>query len=267
MPVSHVPPAVRRGVRDATPVAVGIVPFGLVTGVASVEAGLSPVQAVGFSFLAFAGASQLAVVDLFGRNAALAVVVLTGVVINLRLLMFSASIAPYFRTFDPRWKTLSSYLLTDQAYALAVSWYREEDPGPTARFRYFVAAAGSLWVVWQASLVVGVVAGANVPESWGLEFAVPLVFLGLLVPAVSDRPSLAAAVVGGGVAVAGDVVAVGGSTGLPYNLSLVVGAVAGILAGVVVSAPGDGEGDERGESANEERDGDADPGTSEGAER
>ncbi|ELZ33273.1 branched-chain amino acid permease (azaleucine resistance) [Halogeometricum pallidum JCM 14848] len=241
MPVSHVPPAVRRGVRDATPVAVGIIPFGLVTGVASVEAGLSPVQAVGLSFLAFAGASQLAVVDLLGRNAALAVVVLTGVVINLRMLMFSASIAPYFRAFGARWKTLSSYLLTDQAYALAVSWYREEDPDPTARFRYFVAAGGSLWVVWQASLVVGVFAGANVPASWGLEFAVPLVFLGLLVPAVSNRPTLAAAVVGGGVAVAGDVVAVGGGTGLPYNLSLIVGAVAGVLAGVVVSAAGDGD--------------------------
>jgi predicted branched-subunit amino acid permease len=257
--VSHVPPAVRRGVRDATPVAVGIVPFGLITGVASVEAGLSPAQAVGFSFLAFAGASQLAVVDLLGRNAALAVAVLTGVVINLRLLMFSASIAPYFRPLDPRRKTLSSYLLTDQAYALAVSWYREADPDSTARFRYFVAAGGSLWVVWQASLVAGVVAGANVPESWGLEFAVPLVFLGLLVPAVSNRPTLAAAVVGGGVAVAGDVVTVGGSPGLPYNLSLVVGAVAGVLAGVAVSAAGDGgDGDANGGS-------NGDPETSEGA--
>lgn len=221
-----------------TPVAVGIVPFGLVTGVASVEAGLSPAQAVGLSFLAFAGASQLAVVDLLGRNAELAVVVLTGVVINLRLLMFSASIAPYFSEFDPRWKTLASYLLTDQAYALAVSWYREADPDSTARLRYFVAAGGSLWVVWQASLVAGVFAGANVPAAWGLEFAVPLVFLGLLIPAVSNRPSLAAAVVGGAVAVAGDVVAVGGGTGLPYNLSLVVGAAAGVLAGVVVSAAG-----------------------------
>ncbi|SFR51557.1 AzlC family ABC transporter permease [Halogeometricum limi] len=243
MSSSRLPSEVRRAVRDVSPILLGIVPFGLVSGVAAVEAGLSPLQAVGLSVVVFAGASQLAMVDLLGRNAELVVVFLTAVVINLRMLMYSASIAPYFRDFRTRWKTVSSYLLVDQAYALAIARYNEpgDGDGPTKRERriYYLTVAFSLWSVWQVCAIVGIALGAGVPQSWGLEFAVPLVFLALLVPAVSNRPSLAAAVVGGGVAVAGEVVPVAGGTGLPFNLGLVAGAVAGVLAGVVVSALGD----------------------------
>ncbi|MUV57160.1 AzlC family ABC transporter permease, partial [Halogeometricum sp. CBA1124] len=70
----RIPAEVRRGVRDVSPILVGIVPFGLVAGVAAVDAGLSPLQAVGLSMVVFAGASQLAIVDLLSRNAELAVV-------------------------------------------------------------------------------------------------------------------------------------------------------------------------------------------------
>ncbi|RDI72239.1 AzlC family ABC transporter permease [Halopelagius longus] len=222
----RVPPEVRRGVRDATPVALGLVPFGLVSGVAAVEAGLSFAQAMGLSVLVYAGTSQLAAIDLLGRNAELAVVVLTAVVINLRMTMYSASIAPYFRSFSARWKALCSYVLTDQAYALAIARYAEEQLDPAARRRYFLSAGFFIWFVWQVCTVAGVLLGTGVPASWGLEFAVPLVFLGLLVPVVSNAPAVSAAVVGGSVAVVGEALAV------PFNLGLMAGAVAGVLAGV-----------------------------------
>jgi 4-azaleucine resistance transporter AzlC len=240
--VPRIPAAVRRGVRDVSPILLGIVPFGLVAGVAAVDAGLSPLQAVGLSMVVFAGASQLAMVDLLSRNAELAVVFLTAVVINLRMMMYSASIAPHFRTFRSRWKAVGSYLLTDQAYALSIARYGagEDPPSATERRNYYLAVAASLWGVWQVCTVAGVLLGTGVPDSWGLAFAVPLVFLALLVPAVSNRPSAAAAVVGGGVAVAGEVVVVGGSPGLPFNIGLLLGAVAGVLAGVAASSFGDG---------------------------
>lgn len=245
--MSLVPPEVRRGVRDVSPVAVGIVPFGLVCGVAAVEVGLSPLQAVGLSLFVFAGTSQLAVIDLLGANAALGVAFLTAVVINLRMMMYSASIAPHFRAFGARWKALASYVLTDQAYALAIARYAEGGPdGPpdaTERRNYYLAVAVSLWAVWQVCTVLGVVLGAGVPDAWGLGFAVPLVFIALLAPAVSDRPGLVAAVVGGGVAVAGEAVVVGGSPGLPFNLGLLLGALLGVLAGVAASAADDGSTD------------------------
>ena len=221
----------RRGIRDVTPLVLGIAPFGLVAGIAAVEAGLSPAQAVGMSVVVFAGASQLAALELLGVDAPLAVVVATAVVINLRMLMYSASIAPYFREFATRWKVPLAYVLTDQAYALSIARFRQGDPDRRA---YYLGAAVTLWVVWQVATVAGVVVGAGVPEAWGLEFAVPLVFLALLVPAMEDRTTSLAAVVGGAVALA--------AGGLALDLGLLVGATAGVAAGFGAERLGVGDG-------------------------
>jgi 4-azaleucine resistance transporter AzlC len=212
----------RRGVRDVSPLLLGVAPFGLVAGIAAVNAGLDLSQALGMSVVVFAGASQLAAIDLLGRDAPLAVVVVTAVVINLRMLMYSASIAPYLRDLSARWKGGLAYLLTDQAYALSIASYRSERS--VDRKSYYLGVAATLWAVWQLATVAGVVLGTGVPDGWGLEFAVPLVFLALLVPAMEDGPTVAAALVSGTVAVAG--------AGLPLNLGLLVGASVAIPFGL-----------------------------------
>ncbi len=222
----------RRGVRDVAPLVLGVAPFGLVAGIAAIEVGLSPAQAVGMSVVVFAGASQLAALELLGVDAPLAVVVVTAVVINLRMVMYSASIAPYFREFAPRWKAPLAYVLTDQAYALSIARFRRGDPDRRA---YYLGVAVTLWVVWQLATVAGVVVGTGVPAAWGLEFAVPLVFLALLVPAMEDRTTSLAAVVGGTVALA--------AGGLALNLGLLVGATAGVVAGFGAERLGVGDGD------------------------
>jgi predicted branched-subunit amino acid permease len=137
--------------------------------------------------------------------------------------MYSASLAPYFRELAGRWRAGLAYLLTDQAYALSVTRFRADEP--VERRWFYLGAAAPLWVVWQLCTVAGVLAGARVPESLPLEFAVPLTFLALLVPAVGDRPSAAAAAVAGTVAVVG--------ADLPLNLGLVVGALAGVAVGLL----------------------------------
>jgi 4-azaleucine resistance transporter AzlC len=214
------------GARATAPVLVGIVPFGLVAGAAAVGVGLSGLQAVGLSAIVFAGASQLAAIDLLGQDAPLAVVVVTALVINLRMVMYSASIAPYFQGVATRWRAGLAYLLTDQAYALSVT--RFGDDRPVRRRWYYLGAAAPLWAVWQVCTVVGVVVGARVPESLPLSFAVPLTFLALLVPAITDRASGVAAAVGGAGAAVG--------VGLPLNLGLIAGALAGVLAGLVAES-------------------------------
>lgn len=216
----------RRGARDMAPILLGVVPFGLVAGIGAVEAGLTLAQAVAMSVVIFAGASQLAMIDLLGREAPLAVVVVTAVVINLRMLMYSASIAPYFREFSARWRAGLAYILTDQSYAVSIAAYRGE--GGVDRRAYYVGAGVTLWAVWQVTTVAGVLLGAGVPDAWGLEFAVPLVFLALLVPAMEDRPTTAAGLVGGAVAVA--------VAGLPLNLGLLVGATTGIVVGLATES-------------------------------
>jgi predicted branched-subunit amino acid permease len=219
-----------QGVRDISPLLLGIIPFGFIAGIATVNAGLGLPEAVGLSAIVFAGAAQLAALDLIGRDAPPAIIVVTAVVINLRMLMYSASIAPYFQKLSRRMKATVAYLLTDQAYALAVVRYRNEEvTGPVA---YYLGAAVTLWVVWQLTTVAGVVLGTTVPESLGLEFAVPLVFLSLLLPAMEDGPTTVAGILGGIAAV--------GTAGLPLNLGLLVGAAVGIVAGLLTEAASEG---------------------------
>lgn len=211
------------GVKAVAPVLLGVAPFGMVAGAAAVSAGLSPEAAVGLSVIVFAGAAQLAAVELLGRNAPAAVAVLTALVVNLRMSMYSASLAPYFRKLSRPWRWPLAYLLTDQAFALSVAAFEERE-GVSRRW-FYLGAALPIWLVWQVTTVVGVVAGAGVPDGWHLGFAVPLVFLAILVPTVTDRPSLVAAVVGGGVAVA--------AADAPFDLGLFAGGVAGVVAGVL----------------------------------
>jgi len=215
--------AFRRGVRDVSPLLLGIVPFGVVAGIAAAEAGMSVLQALGMSVVIFAGASQLAAIELVGQGTPLTIVVVTAVVINLRMLMYSASIAPYFQSLPSRARSGLAYLLTDQAYALSIARYRDGDG--VDRVAYYLGVAVTLWVVWQITTVAGALAQAGIPESLGLEFTVPLVFLALLVPAMEDRPTTVAGLVGGTVAAVAGI--------LPLNLGLLVGATVGIVAGLL----------------------------------
>ncbi len=215
--------AVREGLVAMGPLALGVAPFGLVVGATAIEEGLSLAQAVGFSVFVFAGASQLAAIDLLGSGAPLVVAIATGLVINLRMVMYSASLAPHTAELRPARRSLMSYLLVDQAYALSiVRWERRDEP-PVLRYAFYLGVAVPLWTVWQVTTVLGAVFGSSVPDTIPLSFTVTLVFLAVLIPAVTDRPRVVAALVAGGVAVL--------ARGLPADSSLVVGALCGIAAG------------------------------------
>ncbi len=215
-----------EGARDIGPFMLGVVPFGLITGISALDAGFGGLQTVAMSVVVFAGASQLALIELVGDGAPVAVVVATAAVVNLRYLMYSASIAPYFRDFSRPWKWLSAYALTDQSYAVAVTEFSDDDPAMRRRRWYYLGAAFALWGVWVLSTAVGVVVGGSVPPGLSLEFAVPLTFLALLVPSLKDRLSGLVGVIAGGVAIP--------AAALPLDIGLVVAALLGLTVGVLV---------------------------------
>lgn len=218
----------RRAVRDVSPLLIGVAPFGVIAGVAAVDAGLSPVQAYSLSPLIFAGAAQLATLDLLARDAAVAVVILTPLVINARHIMYSAALAPWFRPLPTTRKAGLAYLMTDQAFAMSILRYARTEEPIGDRVAYYLGVALSLWLTWQVTSIIGIAVGGGIPPEWSLDFAVPLVFLALLFPSITDRPTAVAAVVGAAVAVA--------AADLPFNLGLPVGAMSGITAGFLVEA-------------------------------
>lgn len=218
---------IAAGLRAALPVAVGIIPFGMIVGVTAASIGLSDGVAVAMSAIIFAGASQLATTALLDAGAAWPVIVGTAMVINLRFVMYSAALEPHFRHLGRLRRLGVAYLLTDQAFALSVSSYTEQ-PDRQHRHWYYLAIGLALWVTWMITTVIGVVAGAQIPDAWGLTFAVPLVFLALVFPAITDRSTARAALVAGTVAFA--------AQPLPFNLGLVVAAVAGIAVGAAHEA-------------------------------
>ncbi len=218
--------AFREGATRSWPLLLGVAPFGMITGVAAIGIGLGLWQAVGFSAIVVAGASQLAAMDLIGRGAPAVVAIGTGLVINLRFLMYSASLAPHVPDWRLRRRAVAAYFLTDQAYALSVSrWAR---PGGRAhRFAYYLGVTLPLWLAWQIATVVGALVGNTLPPSLPLGFAVPLTFLSLLRPNITDHPTLVAAIASGTVAVVG--------ADLPANLGMPLAALTGIVAGVVAA--------------------------------
>jgi 4-azaleucine resistance transporter AzlC len=222
-------PSIRRtafndGARAFAPLVIAVIPFGLVFGIVAAGSDVGPWLGGATSMIIFAGAAQLATLQLIDAGAAGAVVIATALVINARHLMYSAALAPAFREFPRAARFALPYLLTDQAFAISIVRFgRVEEP--VYRRWYFTGAGLGLWVTWQISTVTGIVVGAQVPSSWSLDFAIPLMFVILLVPTIKGRPELIAATVGAGIAVA--------AANAPYGLGLMIGAISGVVAGVV----------------------------------
>ncbi len=233
------------GAKAVAPMLVGVIPFGLVAGATPATTGLGGGVSIGLSTIVFAGASQLAAADVLADGGAALVAVIAACTINLRLLLYSASIAPHFAAVPMRRRLLMGYLLTDQAYAVSITrWTQDDDaaasggppaPGLDHKVPYYFGAALLLWVNWQICTVIGVLIGSAVPESLPLDFAVPLVFLVLLVPAISSRPAAVAALVGG-------LVALFAQEGGAGHLAVLFGALSGIAAGAFAEAMIDRQG-------------------------
>jgi predicted branched-subunit amino acid permease len=202
---------------------VGTVPFGLVAGATPVTRGLGGWAAVGFSTIVFAGASQLAAIDVLAGGGSSVVAVVAACTINLRLLLYSASLAPHLAQERRGRRLLAAYVLTDQAYAVSIGRWGRGD-APERRLPFYFGAALTLWGSWQIATLVGVAIGGSLPDDLPLGFAIPLCFLVLLVPTFVSPPAIVAALAGGVAAVV--TAELGGG-----DLSILAGAVVGIVAG------------------------------------
>jgi len=221
------------GCRDEAPLQLGVIPFGMLYGIGALAAGMPVWLAQLTSMLVFAGAAQLVIVQMLGAAAGALPIGLTAVLLNLRHMLYSASVAEHVRHLPRRWRVLLAYLLTDEAYAVAILRYaRPAGPGPDLRHWYFLGCGLTLWGCWQLSTALGIAFGARIPPEWDIDFAVPLTFIALLTLLVKERAGQAAALVAA--------LAVLALAALPYRLGLVLAIVLGLLAGAAVARRGEG---------------------------
>lgn len=217
----------RDGVRAEVPLLIGVFPFGMIYGALALNAGLSPVESQMMSSVLFAGSAQFVTAQLIQSATPGPVIILTIAVVNLRHMLYSASLAPYLKHLSMKWKVLLSYLLTDEAYAPSVLNY--EGKGITPAGHWFLLGAGfSLWFTWQVSTTFGIFLGARIPEELPLDFALPLTFIAMVVPTLKKRPMIAAALSAGVIALL--------ANNLPYKLGLILAALTGIIVGTMLES-------------------------------
>ncbi|MBL8091181.1 MAG: AzlC family ABC transporter permease [Anaerolineales bacterium] len=213
------------GVKAEIPLLVGVFPFGMIYGALAINAGLSTLASQMMSSIVFAGSAQFITTQLVSQAAPAFVIILTIAVVNLRHMLYSASLAPYLKHLSTKWKALLSYLLTDEAYAPSIIQYEKEGIKPHSH--WFLLGAGlALWTNWQISTALGIFLGARIPDDLQLDFALPLTFIAMVVPVLKKKPMIAAALSAGVVALL--------AYSLPFKLGLILAALVGIIVGTLL---------------------------------
>ena len=215
------------GMRASLALVPGVVPFGILYAASAVSAGMPAAAVMTMSWAVFAGSAQMVAARLFVGGAAWPVILLVTFVVNLRHMLYSLALAPRLAGVSGRMQALLAYFVTDETFAIAAA-HPVRPSDPTGRTLWYSLGANILlWTVWQASTAAGVAASAQVPASWGLEFVLPLTLIALLIPSLTSRPQLAAALAAG--------LSAAGLAGLPYRLGLLAAVIIGVLSGLAAS--------------------------------
>lgn len=235
------------GVRTASPLLVGAMPFGFIYGLLARSAGMDALSTQAMSLFVFAGSAQFIAVGLIAEGTSALLLITTTAIVNWRHMLYSATLAPRVKHLSQRWRIPLAYLLTDEAFAIAAMHYQDESRS-TYKHWYFLGAGLTIWLPWQLSTASGnvlfslVSAGGNDAVGQGsllnqlnLGFTLPIMFIALLIPPLwksikqdDDLSLLAATLAAGIVGMLG--------AGLANRLGLLLAVVAGVGAGLIVES-------------------------------
>ncbi|KHA53521.1 AzlC family ABC transporter permease [Sulfitobacter geojensis] len=227
MTTTTVKSAFLKGFADGSPFILVIIPFASLFGLLATEAGLSVLESLVFSLVVIAGAAQFTALQLLQEEAPTVIVLISALAVNLRMAMYSASLTPYIGS-APLWqRAFAAYLTVDQSYVVSIAEF-EKRPEMTVpqRVAYFFGAVATVAPLWYIFTVVGAVLGTQVPDSWALDFAIPITFLAMIAPMFRTLAHVLAAF----VAVVVSLLA----AGVPYSMGVIIGGLAGMLAGAAL---------------------------------
>jgi predicted branched-subunit amino acid permease len=226
-PVSTLRGAAWDGAKDIVPMTLSVVPFALTIGAVLASSSIGTVEALVSGPLILAGAAQLMAVQMLEDGAAPVVIVLSALLINARIVLYSAAMAPWFRQESVGRRLLLAVPLIDQLYFTCAPRFERGDLDRRHRQAYYAGAAALLVAGWVVAQSVAILAGARVPEGVGLQIGAPLALAGLLAKSTANRPAMAAAAAAAFLAVV--------AVGLPNHSSVLVSAVGGIAVGAAVA--------------------------------
>ena len=219
----------RRLATDALGIAVSAIGFGFVYGLSAREAGFSVIEAMAMSTIVFAGAAQFAAVGYVASGLAWPGIILLTALLNARHLLYSAALAPWLRASPFSHRVAMSHLLTDEAFALAISHFRRI--GRADERGYWFGAFIATFIPWNLATLAGVALGGQIadPARLGIDVIFPAAMVGLAVGLITGRRELVAAIVGAGIAV---IVALATSPAV----GIVAGGILGPAVGLLVPA-------------------------------
>jgi 4-azaleucine resistance transporter AzlC len=231
--MSHPPHSTRlsslaAGARDTLPMLVGAAPFGMIFGTLVAASQLAPWQGQLMSMSVFAGSSQFIAVGLVAGHAGLLVIWLTTFIVNLRHMLYAATLLPHVARLPARWRWTLGFLMTDETFAVMNGYYGRYPQAPLGHW-YFLGSGLAMYANWQMWTLVGLLFGAVFPrlQTLGLDFAMVATFIAIIVPQLARLPHFGAALAAGTFAYL--------LKDLPYKLGLMSAVLVGVAVGMALS--------------------------------
>lgn len=215
------------GARDTLPMMVGAAPFGMIFGALVASGPLAAWQGQLMSLSVFAGSSQFIAVGLVAGHAGLLVIWLTTFIVNLRHMLYAATLLPRVARLPARWRWTLGFLMTDETFAVMNGYYSKHSDAPLGHW-YFLGSGLAMYGNWQLWTLAGLLFGAAFPQlqSLGLDFAMVATFIAIVVPQLNRIPHLGAALAAGTFAYL--------LRGLPYKLGLMAAVLIGVTVGMAL---------------------------------
>tara|TARA_Y100001958_G_C21187523_1_gene516281 strand:+ start:696 stop:1400 length:705 start_codon:yes stop_codon:yes gene_type:complete len=215
-----------KGVLDVSPLMIPVIPFGLIFGILAIDIGFTPLATMGMSLIIFGGASQIVLLQLFSGGASTLVIISSVGAVNSRHLLYGAVISEHVSGLKLVWKILISYFLIDQAFARSNEYFKNNNK--KNKHFHLIGGGATCWVIWQSTTLLGILIGAAIPEKLGLNFAVPLTFIAILVNDFRKVLNLCVIIVSG-------LVSTIGFNFIPFKAYVIVAALSGLLTAVILT--------------------------------
>lgn len=215
------------GFRATIPLVIGAIPFGIIFGATAVVNKISPTGTIAMSLFVFAGASQFIAAGMISGGAGILVIVLTTFFVNLRHALYATTLAPHMKHLSQRWLIPLGFWLTDETFVVVATRYNQSDRSPHKHW-YHLGSALFMYVNWQCCTLIGLLAANAISPDQvaklGLEFAVVVTFIGMVIPLIKTRPALLSTITAGAASLV--------FYGLPGRLGLIVAALLGVGVGL-----------------------------------